>query len=154
MQIYAQRPCRTKYILDYYPRDQLKQLYGRGYNTEYNAKFVTTLCYREYSPQGGSDSDSAIPSYTTTITIDDYKSTSEPSPSNEYSLPGRMRFVVSGATIFYDEDDRTGIATTTATITVPEVQERSTVRYIHQLRRLAAASAPRDESTSVLRERR
>jgi len=40
------------------------------------------------------------------------------------------------------------------TITVPEVQERSTMRYIHQLRRLAAASAPGDESTSGLRERR
>jgi hypothetical protein len=40
------------------------------------------------------------------------------------------------------------------TITVPEVQERSTGRYIHQLRRLAAACAPGDESTSGLRERR
>ena len=39
------------------------------------------------------------------------------------------------------------------TNTVPEVQERSTVRYIHQLRRLAAASAPGDESTSGRRER-
>jgi len=40
------------------------------------------------------------------------------------------------------------------TITVLEVQERSTVRYIHQFRRLAAASAPGDDSTSGLRERR
>ena len=65
-----------------------------------------------------------------------------------------MRLVINGAMIVNEGDDRTGIATPTATITVPEAQERSTMRYIHQLRRLAAASAPRDESTSVLRERR
>jgi len=40
------------------------------------------------------------------------------------------------------------------TITVPEVQERITVKCIHQLRKLAAASAPGDESTSGLREKR
>jgi hypothetical protein len=44
--------------------------------------------------------------------------------------------------------------TPTTKITVPEVQERCTVRSIHQLRRLAAASAPGHESTSGLRERR
>ena len=64
-----------------------------------------------------------------------------------------MRLVLSGGTIFKEGDDRTGIVTPTATITVPEVQERSTVIYIHQLRRLAEASAPKDESTSVLRDR-
>ena len=32
----------------------------------------------------------------------------------------------------------------TRTITVPEVQERNTVKRIHQLRRLAAACAPRE----------
>jgi hypothetical protein len=37
-------------------------------------------------------------------------------------------------------------------IAVPEVQERTTVRHIHQLTRQVAASAPRDESTSVLRK--
>jgi len=40
------------------------------------------------------------------------------------------------------------------TITVPEVQERSTVTCIHQLRRIPAANAPGDESTGGLRERR
>jgi hypothetical protein len=40
------------------------------------------------------------------------------------------------------------------TIAIPEVHERSTVRYNHQLRRLEAASAPGDESTSGLREQR
>ena len=40
------------------------------------------------------------------------------------------------------------------TITVLEVPERSTVRYIHQLRRPAAACAPGNEWTSGLRERR
>ena len=37
------------------------------------------------------------------------------------------------------------------TITVPEVQERTTMRYIQQLRRLAVANAPGDESASGLR---
>jgi len=40
------------------------------------------------------------------------------------------------------------------TITVPEVQEQSTLRYIHQLRRLAVANAPGETLTSGLRERR
>jgi hypothetical protein len=40
------------------------------------------------------------------------------------------------------------------TINVPEVQEQSTVRYIHQFRRLAVANAPGDKSTSGLREQR
>jgi hypothetical protein len=39
------------------------------------------------------------------------------------------------------------------TITVPEMQERHTVRSIHQLGMLAAASVPGHESTSGLRER-
>ena len=51
--------------------------FNADYNAEYNAEFVTKLYYREYYPEGGSDSDSAIPSYTTTMAIDDYKSTSE-----------------------------------------------------------------------------
>jgi hypothetical protein len=37
------------------------------------------------------------------------------------------------------------------TITVPEVQERSTVKRIHQCRRLAVANAEGEESTNVLR---
>ena len=59
-----------------------------------------------------------------------------------------------GATTFKRGDDQTGIANEPLpqTITVPEVRERSTVRYIHQLTRLAAASAPGDESTSGLRD--
>jgi len=39
-------------------------------------------------------------------------------------------------------------------ITAPEVQEQSTVKLIHQCRRLAAASAHGEEATIVLRERR
>jgi hypothetical protein len=62
-----------------------------------------------------------------------------------------MRFVADGATIFKKEgDDRTGIATPTANNYRTGSAELSTVRYIHQLRRLAAASAPGDESTSGL----
>jgi len=38
------------------------------------------------------------------------------------------------------------------TITVPEVQEWCTVWSIHQLQTLAAATVPRHESTSGLRE--
>jgi hypothetical protein len=79
------RPCRTEYNPDYYSRDHIKQPYGReynaDYNTEYNAEFVTKLYYREYYPERDPDSDSAIPSCTTTITIDDYKSTSESTPN-------------------------------------------------------------------------
>ena len=55
--------------------------YSAEYNTEYNAESVSKLYYREYYPEGGSDSDSAIPGYTTTMEIDDYKSTSESAPN-------------------------------------------------------------------------
>jgi len=60
-----------------------------------------------------------------------------------------MRLVAGGATTFRKRGMTVPESQTTLpqTITVPEVQERSTVRYIHQLRRLAAASAPRDELT-------
>ena len=69
----------------------------------------------------------------------------------------RTRLIFGGATIFKEGDDSAGIATTPPrTITVPEVQERSTVKRIHQKRRLAAkstrkevmANAPTDESGS------
>ena len=40
------------------------------------------------------------------------------------------------------------------TITVPEVQERSTVKPIYQYGRMAAASEHGEEATIVLRERR
>jgi hypothetical protein len=40
------------------------------------------------------------------------------------------------------------------TITVPEVQERSTVKRIYQYGRLVAASAHGEEATIVLREQR
>jgi hypothetical protein len=39
-------------------------------------------------------------------------------------------------------------------ITIPEVQERSTVKRIHRWRRLAVASAHGEEATIVFRERR
>jgi len=44
--------------------------YGKDYNAEYNARSVPKLHYREYAPIDP-DSDSAITSYTTTMTIDD-----------------------------------------------------------------------------------
>jgi len=59
-------PCRTEYNADY--------------NTEYNAISASKLHYREYAPIDP-DSDSVIPSYTTTITIDDSQSTSESTPN-------------------------------------------------------------------------
>jgi len=39
-------------------------------------------------------------------------------------------------------------------ITIPNVQERCTLRYIHQLKWIEVANAPGDELTSGLRERR
>jgi len=84
----------AKYNADYNADHNAK------YNTEYNAEFVATLYYRKYYPEGDPDSGSAIPSYTTTMTIDDYKSTSESSPSNQYSLRSRMRLLAGGATTF------------------------------------------------------
>jgi hypothetical protein len=55
--------------------------------------------------------------------------------------------------VFQVSDDRTGIPTTAATSAVLEVQERSTVRFIRHLKRLAAADAPGDKFSSGLRER-
>jgi hypothetical protein len=50
---------------------------------------------------------------------------------------------------FQEGDDHTGIATTTATITVPKVQARRTVRFVHQLRRVAANEDKCTESSDV-----
>jgi hypothetical protein len=49
-----------------------------------------------------------------------------------------MRLVVSGAMIFKMGMTVLESQPIPKTITVPKVQERSTVRFIHQLRRLAA----------------
>jgi hypothetical protein len=88
------------------------------------------------------------------MAIDDYQSTFDTSPSNRYSLPSCIGLAVSRASILKEGDDCTGFTAPTTTFIVPEVQKGSTVRYTHQLGRLAAASTPSDESTSVLWERR
>jgi hypothetical protein len=49
-----------------------------------------------------------------------------------------MRLVVSGATIFKRGMTILELQPLPQTMTVPEVQEQNTVRFIHQLRRLAA----------------
>jgi hypothetical protein len=82
------RPCCTEYNPDYYSTDQIKWRtadhnaeYNADYNAEYNAISVSKLYYREYNPEYDPDSDSTIPSYSTTMTIDDYQSTSESTPN-------------------------------------------------------------------------
>jgi len=111
------------------------------------------ICYEVTLPRTLSRMGSRLklgnPELHNTMTIDDYKSTSESSTSNQYSLRRHMRLVAGGATTFKRGGwpCRNRKQPLTQTITVPEVQERSTVRFIHQLRRLAVASAPRDEST-------
>jgi len=68
-------PCRTEYNADY----------NADYNTEYNAISASKLQYREYAPIDP-DSDSVIPSYTTTMTIDKCKLTTTNRLPNE-ALP-------------------------------------------------------------------
>ena len=72
-------PYGRDYITEY--KAKYNADYNADHNTEYNAEFVTKLYYREYYPERDPDSDSAIPSYSTTMTIDDYKSTSESTPN-------------------------------------------------------------------------
>jgi hypothetical protein len=67
----------------------------------------------------------------------------------------RTRLIFGRATIFKEGDDSAGIATTPTTYNYRTGSlERSTVKRIHQLRRLAAAGAHGEEATIVLRERR
>jgi hypothetical protein len=99
-----------------------------------------------------SDSDSAITSFTTTIAFGNYTSTSKPCPANFNSPPSRMTFVISVATIFKRGMTKPELQSLWQTITVSEVAERSTLRFSYHLKRLAAATAPSDESTTVLRE--
>jgi len=60
----------------------------------------------------------------------------------------RMRLVISGATIFKKGMSVLDWKPLAQTITVPEVQERSTVRFIAQLRRLAANDDKWTESSA------
>ena len=75
--------------------------------------------------------------------------------ANRWSRQRHMRLVAGGATTFKRGGwpYRNLKQPLQQSITVPEVQERCTLRSIHQLRRLSAASAPGHESTSGLRER-
>jgi len=99
-----------------------------------------------------SDSDLAITSYTTTMAFGDYKSTSKACPADCHFPPTCMILVLSGATIFWRGMTLLESQCLPQMITVQEVQERCTVGFIYHLKRLAAASAPSDESTSELRE--
>jgi len=92
-------PCRTEYNAEYNAdyNAQYNADYNADYNTEYNAISASKLQYREYPPIDP-DSDSVIPSYTTTMSTDDCKSTSQLSPSNRCSLRSYMRLVTGGAT--------------------------------------------------------
>ena len=61
-------PCRTKYNAKYNADNNAE--YNTDYNTEYNAISVSNFHYREYASIDP-DSDSAIPSDSTLMTIDD-----------------------------------------------------------------------------------
>ena len=152
------RATYTKLAIEYRDSDYNAESdadYNADYNIGFNAISVPKLHYREYNPEQDLDSYSTIPSYTTTMTIDNCNLTSESSPSNRCSLRSHLRIVAGGATTCR----RSGSPywnlkqPLPQTITIPEAQERCTIRSIHQLRRLAAASAPGHESTSGLRER-
>jgi len=95
-------------------------------------RYLTTKRNAEYDP----DTDSEISCYW--ATEERYSSHSTTMISRWCAEPSRMRFVVSGATIFKRGMTVLKSQPLPQTITVPEVQERSTVRFIHQLRILAA----------------
>jgi len=89
------------------------------------------------------------------MAIEDYKLTSESTPNQAFpiDIPYQAEWYLSPLS---NDFQKRGMSvqespTLAQTITIPEVQEWSTVRYVHQLRRLAAASTPTDESTSGLR---
>ena len=121
----------------------------------------STMCrYLTAKPNAEYDlnSDSEIPCYW--ATEERYTSHSTTMIIRYRAEPSCMRLVVSGATIF-----KRGLTVLESqpipqTITVPKVQERTTVIFIHQLRRQAArttisapsqvmASTPTDEWTST-----
>jgi hypothetical protein len=87
--------------------------------------------------------------------IQNYKLTSESTQSQSFPLdiPYEAVWDMSQADqrLSKEGDDHIGTATNTANIYLTCSAERSTVTYIHQLRRQAAASAPSDESTSRFR---
>jgi len=97
-----------------------QMLYGRDYtadhNGEYNTKCVMKLYYYKYYPEWDPDSSWVITSYGTTMKIDYYKSISESSPSNRYSLQSRMKLDAGGAMPFKKR-----------WITIPESQTTPTV---------------------------
>jgi len=95
-------------------------------------RYLTTKPNAEYDP----DTDSEIPCYW--ATEERYTSHSTTMISRCCAKPSRMRLVVSGATIFKREMTVLESQPLPQTITVPDVQEWSTVRFIHKSRRLAA----------------
>ena len=69
------RSCRTEYIPDHHPRDQIKQPYCKDYIAKYNVELVMKLHYQEYYPEW--DPNSVILNFTTTVAIDNSISASE-----------------------------------------------------------------------------
>jgi hypothetical protein len=129
-------PCRTEYNSDYYSRDQIKCCTAEitmPYTMQitipstmpYLCQSYITENTREYDPS----SDSAIPSYTTTMSIDDCKSTSQLSPSNRCSLRSCMRLVAGGATTFNEGDDCTGISNNSYSKQLPSRKYRNDAPY-------------------------
>lgn len=60
--------------------------YNADYNSKYNAKYVTKWYDRECYPEWDPESDSAIHSYSTTVTIDDTESISESTPNQAHLI--------------------------------------------------------------------
>jgi len=107
-------PCCTEYNPDNYWRDynaNFNAEYNDVYNTEYNAISVIKW---HYYPEWDPDSDSAIPSYTATLTIDDCNRL--PNQALPIDIPYEAIWDQSPAKqrLLKEGDDPTGIATATA----------------------------------------
>jgi len=84
--------------------------YNANYNTKYNCNLVRSYI-TENTTRYDLDSGSEIQSYSTMITIDQCKSTSESSPSSRCSLWSNISLVAGGVMTFKREgDDRMGIS--------------------------------------------
>ena len=142
--------------------------YGRDHNPDFNAEItmpITTpntmmITIRNIIPYLFQRyiTENSIPNKIPTLTQRSWTTQLQwqLTTANRCSLWSYMRFVASRATTIKKggwlyQNLKQPLP---QTIPVPEVQERSSVRHIQLLRRLAAANGPGHESTSGLRERR
>jgi len=107
-------------------------------------RYLTTKPNAEYDP----DADLKILCYW--ATDERYTSHSTTMMSRYFAEPSRMRVVVSGATIVKRGMTILESQPLPETITVPEVQEQSSVKFIHHLKRLAANDDKCTESSGCM----